>query len=376
MKILRTSVILPIFIAIAMAVFALIVISYAGAKDAGASANLFHYFKMQLIFVILSVFVVTIVAHVNYRIYKTDVLFWTIIAMTLISLLLVLVPGIGVSVKGSQRWIGLGSLRLQPVEFVKLAVVMVMSAHMDRIEGLVNTFRWKVILPPAILLAGATIGLALQPDYGGTAIVCLLAGLMLLIGGWGWKKCLALGLIGITAIALLVLTNENRMRRLQNESSDSNYQAAQSEIAFRNGGLLGQGLGKGMQRQGYLPECHTDFIFSIIGEDYGLVGTGLVWMGFILILGCGTVISFYAPDKQGMLLAFGATMVICAQAVANMAVVTHLIPTKGLALPFFSYGGSSLLSSSIALGFIINVGRETLAYEENHATTTKTIHSL
>lgn len=373
---LRLSVIASVLLAIGMSVFALLVISYAGAKESSTNANLFHYVKMQTIFAIIALIWGFCVSRINYSIFKRDLFFYGLIAVTLISLLLVLCPGIGVAVKGSQRWIGLGPIRLQPVEFVKLAAIVALSAHMDRIGGLVNRFSWRTLLPPFILIGGSIALLVFQPDFGGAMIVCFLSGLMLLLGGLGWWKCALLGVLGVLAIAILLLSNENRLKRLQNEGEGENYQAQQSEIAFRNGGLTGQGMGKGMQRQGYLPECHTDFIFSVIGEDYGLVGTASILVGFLLLLGCGTTIAFNAPDKQGMLLAFGAMMVICAQGAANMAVVTHLFPTKGLALPFFSYGGSSLLASSTAIGLLVSVGRKAIRKEDFPEETKPVLHSL
>lgn len=373
---LRASVLLSVLLAIGMSGFALLVISYAGAKDIGASANLFHYVKMQSMFGVLALIWGFIISRIDYHFFKRDEIFYAIIFITLLALALVLCPGIGVSVKGSQRWIGLGPIRLQPVEFVKLSMVIVLSAHMDRIGGLVNRLTLKTTLPPLILVGGSIAGLVFQPDFGGAMVVCFLAGLMLLLGGLGWWKCALLALIGLCAIAALLLTNENRLRRLQNEGEGENYQAKQSEIAFRNGGLTGQGMGKGMQRQGYLPECHTDFIYSVIGEDYGLIGTTSILVAFLVMLGSGTIIAFHAPDKQGMLLAFGATMVICAQAAANMAVVTHIFPTKGLALPFFSYGGSSLLASATAVGFLVSVGRKAILLEEYPEETQRIIHSL
>ncbi len=373
---LRLSIFASAIIAIAMAAFSLLVISYAGAKDVGASANLFHYFKSQSVFAVLAVCAAIVAGSVNYHFYKRKWVMYFLLGATLISLALVLTPGVGVAVKGSRRWIELGFCRVQPAEFAKLAIVLIMSAHMDRLGGLVNTMRLKTLLIPMLLGGGVAVGLILQPDFGSTIIACALLGLMLLVGGWGWKKCFILLVCALAGIAIALMANENRMKRLQNEGDNSNYQAAQSEIAFRNGGLMGQGLGKGMQRQGYLPECHTDFIFSIVGEDYGLVGTGATLILFVLLLGCGTTVALHAPDKQGMLLAFGATMIICAQAAANMAVVTHLLPTKGLALPFFSYGGSSILSSSIALGLIINVGRIASHHEANPVANAKVIHSI
>jgi cell division protein FtsW len=374
---LRFSIFTTAFLALAMSIFAIFVITYAGAKEIGENANVFHYGTMQIFFLVLATIIGTILIFLDYRIFKRDAFVWGISALAILSLLLVLCPGIGVSVKGAQRWIGLGPLRVQPVEFVKLSMVIVLSAHMDRIGGIVNRiFSWKKFRLPIFLIGGAIGLLILQPDFGGAIIVCALAGLMLLVGGVSLKECLIIVGVAVVCIGIFICSNENRMKRLQNHSEGESYQVQQSEIAFQNGGLTGKGMGKGMQRQGYLPECHTDFILSVIGEDFGFVGISVILSCFLTLLMCGLTISFHAPDKQGMLLAFGATMMVCAQAAGNMAVVTAILPTKGLALPFFSYGGSSLLSSFFAIGLLLSVGRRALLEKESIRTTRPVIHSI
>lgn len=356
----------------AMAAFGLLIVSYAG-KSQGQGP--YHFFIMQAAFLVVGLIAAAVICRVDYRFFRNPTILWTLGAVMVVALLMVLTPGIGKSVKGSHRWIALGPINVQPVEFVKVGMVVFLSAYLERLGGMVNRFRQGFLIPVGLL--GVVAGLlVLQPDFGGTAVVCFLSGLMLLMGGVGVRKCLALAVLGLLAIGLLVLTNENRMRRLMNEKEGENYQAQQSEIAFRNGGMFGVGLGEGMQKEHYLPECHTDFVFAVIGEDLGLVATGAVWTAFVLLLGCGTVIAFRARDKQGMLLAFGATMVLCAQGAANMAVVTHVFPTKGLALPFFSYGGSCLLASFCAVGLLLGVGRVTLEEEASPESAAKRLLSL
>lgn len=364
---LRFSMITSALLAIAMTVFAIFVVTYAGAKEVDASHSVFHYGKMQMYYAFAGGAVALFFAWFDYHHYKKKFWLWFIAGGAVFALLLVLIPGIGVAVKGSRRWIGFGSLRLQPVEFVKVAVIVVLSAHMDNVGGLFNRnlkellfskLFFQTLLLPVFLVFLSAAFLILQPDFGATVIVLCLAGVIALVGGFGWKRCLCIGITALVFVGIILSFNENRMKRLQNHSEGVSYQEQQSQIAFHNGGLTGEGLGKGMQRQGYLPECHTDFILSIVGEDFGFVGTITVLMGFLLLLSCGVIIACHAPDKQGMLLAFGATMMICAQAAANMAVVTGVFPTKGLALPFFSYGGSCLLASSAAMGLLYGVGRK------------------
>lgn len=241
---------------------------------------------------------------------------------------------------------------------------MFLAAYYDVIGG--RILRWKhgIFIPGGVLVMVAGL-LLIQPDFGGTMIVCFLAGITMLLAGVGIKRCIILGMCALVVIGGLLLTNKNRLHRLMNEQNDENYQAKQSKIAFQNGGVTGVGLGRGMQKENYLPECHTDFIYAVIGEDFGFVATGTIWGVFLLMLCGGSVIAFRAKDKQGMLLAFGSTMMICVQGVSNMAVATNVFPTKGLALPFLSYGGSCLLSSVFAMGVLLSVGRKTIESEND-----------
>ncbi len=344
-------------LAFGMTMFGILVLSYAGkAQAVGAS----HFFFQQSIFFGIALIGGWIISRVDYRHYKTPWLLWTIVGVMILSLLMVLTPGIGKAVKGSHRWIGIGGFSIQPIEFVKVMMIVFLSGYLDNLGGLVNRF-WRGLLAPLAVLGAVAFLTVMQPDFGGTMIVCFLAGVTLLIGGMGWKKCLILFFAGVAVISVLILSNENRVRRLTSDSTGTNYQAQQAEIAFNNGHIFGAGLGEGMQKERYLPECHTDFILAIIGEDLGIVATATIWCAFVLFFFCGLVIAFSATDKQGMLLAFGTTLMICAQAAANMAVVTHLFPTKGLALPFFSYGGSCLLSTFAAVGLLSAVGNSILA---------------
>lgn len=333
-----------------------LVISYA-SKSQGQGP--FHFFVMQLIFLGLALVVATVCYSINYRFYLRKEVMWVLGVGIILSLALVVTPGIGKSVNGAQRWIALGPINVQPSEFVKLGIIIFLASYLEIQGGLIN--RWlRGVVYPTLYLGGVVGLLILQPDFGSAMIVCCLAGATLLIGGVGWRRCLILAVIGFSAVAVMLALNPNRVARLKNDQQGENHQAIQSEIAFRNGGMTGVGLGAGMQRERYLPECHTDFIYAVIGEDFGYVATSAVWAAFLIILLCGTVIAYRAPDKQGMLLAFGSTLVICGQGVANMGVVTHILPTKGLALPFISYGGSCLLASYAAVGILLGVGRVTL----------------
>ncbi len=362
-------------LAFGLAVFGVLVISYAGKAQAQVG-DPYHFVTMQAMFLAMGVVAAFVLYNLDYSLYRRKDVLWLLAVGMVVLLALVLVPGIGKSVKGAHRWIGLGPINLQPVEFVKLGMVVFVSGYLGRLGAVAarGWKRWKRVRTfgfpllglggPLALLALVCGALVLQPDYGGTAIVIGLWAILLLAGGVPFRWVALCGVVGLIVVAAFVLSNPNRLARLRNEGDGDNYQTLQAEIAFRNGGLTGVGLGRGMQKEHYLPECHTDFIYAVIAEDFGLVATGAIWLAFIVILGAGTVIAFRAPDKQGTLLAIGATLYICAQGAANMAVVTHVLPTKGLALPFLSYGGSCLIATFAAVGVLTGVGRQAIEAEE------------
>ncbi|MBR4317451.1 MAG: cell division protein FtsW [Kiritimatiellae bacterium] len=350
-------------IAMALSIFGVLIIAYAGKTQ---SDEVMRHFMMQGMFLAVAVVGAAVLYRIDYRWYLKPQLMWTIAGLMIFALVLVITPGIGRKVNGSMRWIRLGPLSVQPVEFVKLMMILFLAAYYETIGG--RVLRWKqgAFIPAAVVGTVAFL-LVCQPDFGGTMILCFLVGVLMLLAGVGFGRCCILGTIAAVAVGALLLMNPNRRQRLMDHQKDENYQAKQSCIAFQNGGAYGVGLGQGMQKENYLPECHTDFIFAVIAEDFGLVATASIWTAFLLLLCGGSVVAFRAKDKQGMLLAFGSTMLICVQGVSNMAVTTNVFPTKGLALPFLSYGGSCLLSSVFAVGVILGVGRKTIELENEDA---------
>lgn len=391
MKMLRVWSVTIMLIAILLPLFGVLTIAYAGTVQSG---NLMQHFAMQLGYLGIALVGAMMLYLMDYRFYLKPEILWTLAGLTIFPLVLVQVPGIGKEVKGSLRWIRLGPLSVQPVEFAKLMIVMFLAAYYETIGGRVARWKHGIFIPGGVLAIVAGL-LLLQPDFGGTMIVCFLAGITMLLAGVGFKRCLLMALCAAIVIVGLIAMNPNRVKRLTKDvpwiarlveannveydasgnvvaksaevktEKKKNYQADHSKIAFKNGGLWGVGLGNGMQKEYYLPECHTDFIFAVIGEDFGFVATASIWLAFLLLLFGGSAIAFRAKDKQGMLLAFGATLLICVQGVSNMAVTTNVFPTKGLALPFISYGGSCLLSSFFSIGVLLSVARKTIELEEN-----------
>lgn len=282
-------------------------------------------------------------------------------------------------VNGSYRWVVLGPLRLQPSEFAKLLAVFATAVFLDRAGWMVGKF-WRGAFRAALIVA-VLMGLALaEPDYGATMVIALTGGALFLVSGMKILHMLALGAAGLCVVLTLLSFNANRMNRilswgkgmfgdavvnaagaaavLSDKEQAAAHQADMALVAIRNGGLTGVGFNKSYQKLRYLPEAHTDFIFAIGAEEWGLVFSLSLLALFVAFFVCGMVISARAPDRLGRLLAFGMTFLVFFQAVFNIGVVTKCLPTKGLALPFISYGGTNLISSLIAVGVLFNVGRQ------------------
>jgi len=330
----------------------------------GLYADPHYFFKRQLVWLILSVCMACVLATwFDYHWWKQHrwlpILFYGIV---LVGLVLVFFPHIGGKVKGSYRWLNLGPIHLQPSEFAKIAIIVAMSVWMDRIGWRVRQFV-KGALVPAGLLGLFVALLAVEPDFGATAVVMTLGACIMFVTGTRIWHLLAIGCAGIPPIILLIASNANRMERirawLQGEDSNSAaaYHLQQAILAFKNGGPWGVGFNQSIQKYNYLPEAHTDFIFAIGGEEFGFIFSVGVLIAYAILLTCGVLISLRAPDRLGRLLAFGMTLLLVSQAAFNIGVVTGCLPTKGLALPFISYGGTNLITALFAVGTLFNVGK-------------------
>lgn len=282
------------------------------------------------------------------------------VAFVAILLVMCLIPGVGLSINGSRRWLGAGFANIQPSEFAKLAVILFLAWWIKRNERRVTTLRDGVVIPMAVL--GLLLGLIFfEPDYGTTILIGMVGMAMLFFGGTRLGYLAIIGVGGVIFFALAIAHNELRWRRFMaflhpdRYAEHEAFQLLQGIYAFVSGGAGGAGLGQGMQKLHYLPEAHTDFILPIIAEELGIGGSMAVVALFFGVFICGMTIVAYAPDTFGRLLAFGITLMITSQALINIGVVTGCLPTKGLALPFISYGGSSLLASGLMIGVLINV---------------------
>jgi len=260
----------------------------------------------------------------------------------------------------ARRWIPLGLFNFQPSEFAKLATVLYMAWVLSRKQEKVNDL-WSVPLPSLLVVGTMALLVVVEPDLGSAVVPVAVAGVMIFVAGLRWRYLVGFAGVGAVAFAIAVVVEPYRVARVANfldpwaDPFDKGYQLCQSLIAFGNGGITGMGLGGGAQRALFLPAPHTDFIFSVVGEDFGLIGCAAVLVAFLLLFWRGLRAAVRAPDRFGFYLALGLTSLLVLQGLINMGVCVGMLPTKGLPLPFISYGGSSLLASMAAMGLLLNV---------------------
>jgi cell division protein FtsW len=318
-----------------------------------------YFIKRQLVWLSVAAFGGAVLARFDYHWLRRLIV--PLAGVSLLLLILVFVPGVGLKVGGSHRWLRVGPMSVQPSELAKLVVIIGMSAWMSSVGRRVQTLKYGLILP----LVGLAVFLGLiilEPDFGTTLLTGAVGMILLFAGGARVAHLAVTSVVMICLFILAVLRDPVRMGRvlaflMPEKYPATAYHLAQSKVAFIRGGWTGVGLGNSIQKQFYLPEAHTDFILAIIGEELGFVATGIVVALFLGLLICGLIISFNAPDTFGRLLGFGITIMVALQATINVGVVTGCLPTKGLALPFISYGGSSLLASVAGIGILLNIAQ-------------------
>lgn len=320
----------------------------------------FHYFKMQAIFIAVGVLLMCFVSNVDYRKYNKYAS--KILLIAFILLILVLIPGIGSIRNGSRSWFGIGPLGIQPSEAAKLALIIFTSRYLSNNDRFIDSLKNGVLPILGVLLAFFGL-IMLQPDLG-TGLVLVIAIISLLfIAGVNMKFFFTGGIVGLFGIVFLIIIAPYRMNRITsflnpwNDALGTGFQIIQSLYAIGPSGLLGTGFLNSVQKHFYLPEPQTDFIFSIIAEELGVLGALIVVTLFALILYCGLKIALKSTDSFAKYLAYGMTFQIIFQAIMNLMVVIGLIPVTGVTLPFLSYGGSSLLISMISMGIILNISR-------------------
>jgi len=289
-----------------------------------------------------------------------------LLVLSAVLLVLALIPGIGAPKNNSWRWlelhIGSANISFQPSELAKWSVIIFMAAILDRFAGDLKKYRKRFI--PICAVPAILIGLIIGQDFGTAAFISMLTFLMLLIGGAVWWHFLTPLAIILPAFYYFIASSPYRVDRLKaffvaDSESSATYHATQSLIAVSTGGIWGKGLGRGISKYGHLPEDTTDFIFAIIGEELGFVGCIFVIVLFSLLTLISLIVVNRCRERFCKLLAAGITMTIAFQAAINIGVVTSVLPTKGIPLPFLSAGGTSLLLTAAASGILINIARQT-----------------
>jgi cell division protein FtsW len=319
-----------------------------------------HYLMMQLIWCAFGLVLCVMATALDYQLLKK--LAWPIFILALCLLVAVLIPHIGRKINGARRWFDFHGVRFQPSEFAKLALIILLAWYGERCQRYMQTWKRGIVFP-GVLIASVLGLIFIEPDRGTTILLAAVSGSMLLLAGVRWKYVLPPVMLAAAGLAISILHDPMRMKRifswwnLEEHKSGVGYQAYQAMIALGSGGWTGLGLGNGRQKLGFVPEHHTDFIFSIIGEELGLIATLLVVLTFVIIVICGIYIACSARDPFGFLLAAGVTFLIGLQAAINIGVVTSALPNKGLPLPFISYGGSNLIAMLTCVGILFSVAR-------------------
>jgi cell division protein FtsW len=337
------------------------ILSASAVQALSAYGTSWYFFQRQLIWALIGVVVFLVAARVDYRRWRA--LSIPLLVGAFVSLTLVLVPGIGIEVDGGRRWLGVGSLRFQPSEIAKLALLVYVADVLTRRAAAIAD--WQRVLKPVLVVA-ALLGVlvVVEPDLDSTIVLALIVVSVLTVGGLPLRllaKVAGTGLLLATIASFAEPYRRDRVLAFFNPSKDASntgYQIRQSLIALGSGGFDGVGLGAGRAKWFFLPNAHTDFIFAIIGEELGLIGCLLVlglFAGFGLV---GLRIARRAPDRFGMLLAAGVTAWVVGQAAINLGAVVGLLPVSGIPLPFLSAGGSALVFTMAAAGVLANVARQ------------------
>lgn len=329
----------------------------------------FFLFK-QATFALLGLVLMPVLMRIDYRNYRQPIVLWTALALVGFALVAVL---FGPRINGARRWFGIAGIGVQPSEFAKLVVIFFVAAILERRMDRIDDLRYSLV-PVAIVLGGVVGLILLQPDLGTALTIIVIVAAMVFAAGINYRYIVGLLLVSLPAAYIVLMSADYRRRRMfafldpWADPLGDGFQVIQSLIAVGTGGLFGRGLMAGVQKLFYLPYPETDFIYAVIGEEMGLLGTTIVLACFCVIAWRGLRTSMRAPDRFGAFLALGLTAMVVVQAFFNMSVVLGLLPTKGIPLPFVSFGGSSLLMSMIGMGILLNVSQHASA---SHVITTE-----
>ena len=317
----------------------------------------------QATWAVVGVFGLAVMMRLDYRNYRQPVVIWSALGVAVVLLVAVLFSP---PINGTRRWFALGGIGVQPSELAKLAVILFSAAILERRMDRINEIGYS-LTPIAIVVALVAGLILLEPDFGTALVLALIVGVMVFAAGLTYRYLLGTILVMVPLLYAAVISADYRRRRLLvfldpwDDPLGDGFQVIQSLIAVGTGGLTGRGLMGGVQKLFFLPEPHTDFIYAVIAEETGLLGATAVLLCFGVIAWRGFRVAVRAPDRFGAFMALGLTTMLTLQAFVNISVVLGLLPTKGIALPFVSAGGSSLLSSLVGMGILLNVSQHASA---------------
>ncbi|MSO79177.1 MAG: putative lipid II flippase FtsW [Acidimicrobiia bacterium] len=358
-----TYVMLVATIAVLNVIGVVMVLSASSVFSIESHGSVWYTFMRQLAWTLLGVIGFAVAQRVDYRSWRRIV--EPFVFVSGLMLVLVLVPHVGLQVAGARRWLGVSAWSVQPSELAKLALVVFAAEVLTRREDELHD--WRRALRPVLLVLVAFAALVcLEPDFDSALLLGIIVGGVLLVGGIRIAHLATVGGVSAAAATVFALSSDYRRERLMSflhpaaDAANAGYQAIQSSIAIGSGGISGVGLGAGRAKWLFLPNAHTDFIFAVIGEELGLIGTFIVVGLFLAFLVLGTRAALRAPDRFGMLLATGITVWIGAQALLNIGGVIGLLPASSVPLPFVSFGGSALVVSMIAAGVLANVAKHSV----------------
>jgi len=331
--------------------------SVSSMTDYGSA---WYFFERQAAWTLVGIVAFVVAARIDYHAWRRLVV--PLLVVSVAMLVLVLVPGIGISVGGSRRWLGAGALRFQPSEIAKLAVLVFSADLLTRREDDLGDWR-RTLKPVGLVFVTVAALVVVEPDLDSTVVLALIVGAVLVAGGVRLRHLACIAGVGALVGTIVAIAEPYRRARIfvflnpAADASNTGYQITQSLIALGSGGWTGVGLGQGRAKWLFLPNAHTDFIFAIIGEELGLLGCMLVVLLFVAFAVLGIRAALHAPDRFGMLLAAGVTAWVVGQAAINIGGVIGLLPVAGIALPFVSFGGSALVFTMAASGVLANVAR-------------------
>ncbi len=318
------------------------------------------FLKRQLLWVSLGLVAMLIAWGVKYELIKS--LSKPLLFLTIALLVLVLFPQFGREAGGARRWLRIGAVGFQPSELGKLALILYLSDYLTRKQNKIKSFS-RGFFPPMLVLGGMAGLILIQPDLGTVVLLGIVSLILLFVAGIRIIYLGGLVLSSLPALYFLISGVGYRQRRILaflnpwQHATGAGYQIVQSFLALGSGGVKGVGLGESRQKLFYLPASYTDFIFSIVGEELGFIGTVSLVVLFLVFLWAGIRVAYQSPDLFGYLLGIGITVAISLQAIMNIGVATGSLPTKGISLPFISFGGSSLLFNMMGVGLLLNIAR-------------------